>query len=150
MKCNSTRLLSCLLTLCMALSMCSSFASAANTQPSGLRSSNYLDSYMAGVTVESDGTVWVTVDVTAKKNCTKIGARDIYLYESTDGVNFTCVKTFNYLNYPNMIGSGWNYYRDAVSYSGIPGRYYCANVYVYAADSNGSASRLYTTSVRHL
>lgn len=149
MKRNSTRLLSCLLTLCMALSMCSSFACAANTQPGGLRSSNYLNSYMAGVTVKSNGKVIVTVDVTAVKNCTKIGARDIYLYESTDGVNFTCVKTFNYLNYPNMTGSGFTYARDAVSYSGISGRYYFANVYVYAADASGSASRLYTTSIRH-
>lgn len=149
MKRTSTRLLSSFLTFCLMISMCSSFASAANAQPGGLRSSNYLNSYMAGVTVKSNGKVIVTVDVTAVKNCTKIGARDIYLYESTDGVNFTCVKTFNYQNYPNMMGSGFTYYRDAVSYNGIAGRYYCANVYVYAADSTGSASRLYTTSVRH-
>lgn len=149
MKRNSTRLLSSFLALCLTFSMCSPFASAANTQTGGLRSSNYLDSYMAGVTVESDGTVTVTVDVTAVKNCTKIGARDIYLYESTDGKHFTCVKTFNYLDYPKMVGSGFTYARDAVSYSGIPGRYYFANVYVYAADSSGSASRLYSTSPRH-
>lgn len=149
MKRNSTRLLSSFLSLCLMLSVCSSFASAANAQPSGLRSSNYLDSYLAAVTVESNGLVWVSVDVTAVKNCTKIGARDIYLYESTDGKHFTCVKTFNYLDYPNMVGSGFTYARDAVSYSGIPGRYYFANVYVYAADSSGSASRLYSTSPKH-
>lgn len=149
MKRNSTRLLSSFLALCLTFSMCSSFAFAANAQPSGLRSSNYLDSYLAAVTVESNGLVWVSVDVIAKKNCTEIGARDIYLYESTDGVNFTCVKTFNYLNYPYMMGSGLTYARDAVSYSGIAGRYYFANVYVYAGDSSGSASRLYTTSIKH-
>ena len=139
--------ISSVLVLCMMASMLSAFATT--TQPGGTRSSAYLNSYMAGVTVESNGTVTVTVDVDAVVNATKLGARDIYLYESTNGVDFTCVKHFNYLNYPYMMGSGWHYCRDAVTYSGIHGRYYFANVYVYAADSTGSDSGFYSTATAH-
>ena len=135
------------LALCMITSMLSAYASAA--QPEEPRSSAYLDSYMAATFVDSDGTVTVSVSVDAVVNATQIGARDIYLYESTDGIHFTCVKHFNYSNYPYMMGSGWLYHRDAVTYSGTYGRYYFANVYVYAADSTGSDSRLYSTATAH-
>ena len=135
------------LVLCMMTSMLSAYATAA--QPAKPRSSAYLDSYMAGTYIDSDGTVTVSVSVDAVVNATQIGARDIYLYESTDGIHFTCVKHYNYLNYPYMMGSGWYYYHDAVTYNGTYGRYYFANVYVYAADSTGSDSRLYSTATAH-
>ncbi|MBE6909549.1 MAG: hypothetical protein E7474_08290 [Ruminococcaceae bacterium] len=139
--------ISSVLVLCMMASMLSAFATTA--QPGGTRSSAYLDSYMAATTVESNGSVTVFVSVDAVVNATKIGARDIYLYESTNGVDFTCVKHFNYLSYPYMMGSGWHYSRDAVTYNGTAGRYYLANVYVYAANSTGSDSRLYSTAIAH-
>ncbi len=148
MKRNSVRLFSGILTICMMLSMCSVFASAASTQPEdGNRSSDYLNSYQAGTYINS-GKVVVSVSVDAVVNATMIGARDIYLYESTDGSYFTCVKHYNYQDYPNMMGSGWSYDRNAVSdYNRVAGRYYCALVYVYAADSTGYDCKPFQTAV---
>ncbi len=81
-------------------------------------------------------------------NATMIGARDIYLYESTDGSYFTCVKHYNYQDYPNMMGSGWSYYRNAVNdYNRVAGRYYYALVYVYAADSTGYDCKPFNTEM---
>ncbi len=147
MKCFLRRTFCSVLVLCMITSTLSAYAIAA--QPETPRSSAYLNSYMAGTYIDSDGTVTVSVSVSAVVNATQIGARDIYLYESTNGVDFVCVKHFNYSNYPNMMGSGWYYQRDAVTYNGTYGRYYFANVYVYAADSTGSDSRLYSTATAH-
>lgn len=148
MKRNFLRLFSSALLICMILSMNSVFVSAAAPQqPDQPDSSNYLDSYMAGTYIYN-GKVVVSVDVTAVVNATMIGARDIYLYESTDRVHFTCVKHYNYQDYPNMMGSGWSYARDTVEdYTRVPGRYYKAIVYVYAGDSTGHDSKLYSTAI---
>ncbi len=149
MKRNSVRLLSSVLTICMMLSMCSSYAFATVAPSQGDRSSDYLDSYQAGTYIYA-GKVVVSVSVDAVVNATMIGARDIYLYESTNGVDFTCVKHYNYQNYPNMMGSGWYYARDAVDdYNRVAGRYYYALVYVYAADSTGYDCRTYATATVH-
>lgn len=151
MKKRSTRFLSSLLLLCMISSMFCAFAAAANDisddSSGGNRSSLYLDDYMAAVNPVSNGKLVITVDVGACRNCTQLGSDDIYLYESTDGVHFTLVRHYEYQDYPNMMGSGWNYYRDAVTYQGTVGRYYFASVYVYAADASGSDRRLYDTSI---
>ena len=110
------------------------------------RSSLYLDSYMAAVTPVANGKLVISVDVSARRNCTQLGSDDIYLYESTDGVHFTLVRHYQYQDYPNMMGSGWDYCRDAVTYQGTVGRYYAATVYIFAGDSSGSDSRRYETS----
>ena len=144
MKKSMKRICSAFLILCIMTSMSSAFAAGPIADEP--QSSAYLDSYMACVTATGGGTVVITVDVDAIVYATEVGAKDIYLYESTDGMLFTCVKHFSSNSYPNMLGSGWSYYRDAVSYNGIHGRYYCADVYVYAADSTGSDTKLYATS----
>ena len=150
MKKRSTRLLSSLLLLCMVSSLFCAFAAAddtGDTSSGGNRSSLYLDNYMAAVTPKANGKLVISVDVSACRNCTQIGSDDIYLYESTDGVTFRLVRHYEYQDYPDMMGSGWDYCYDPVTYQGTVGRYYFANVYVYAADSSGSDSRMYQTSI---
>lgn len=140
MKAKYTRVLSAVLLVCMMSTMLCSFASAT------IQSSDYLDAYMAECHAVSNGKIVVTVDVDALVNCTKVGADDIYLYESTDGVHFTLVRHYEYQDYPNMMGTGWYYYRDAVSYQGVPGRYYFARVYVYAGNNTGYDRKFYDTA----
>lgn len=77
---------------------------------------------------------------------TKIGASTIYIYESTDNKSFTRVATYNYEDYPELMGSGTFYCEDAVTYYGTPGNYYRASVYCYAANSSGSDEKNYTTT----
>lgn len=150
MKKRSTRFLSRLLLLCMVTSLFCVFAAAANdtgdTSSGGNRSSLYLDDYMAAVTPVANGKLVISVDVSARRNCTQLGSDDIYLYESTDGVHFTLVRHYEYQDYPDMMGSGWNYCDDPVTYQGTVGRYYAATVYIFAGDNSGSDSRRYETS----
>ena len=151
MKKRSIRFLSSLLLLCMVTSLFCAFAAAAgdtgDTSSGDNRSSLYLDNYMAAVTPKANGKLVISVDVSARRNCTQLGSDDIYLYESTDGVHFTLVRHYEYQDYPDMMGSGWNYYDDPVTYQGTVGRYYFADVYIYAADSSGSDSRMYQTAI---
>lgn len=111
-----------------------------------VRSSNYLDSYIAGMTAESGGKIYVSAQVDAIINATKIGVSDVYLYESDDNVSYTCVEHYEYEEYPDMMGSGRHFNRDVVEYDGTPGKYYMACVYVYAGNNSGGDTRAYTTA----
>lgn len=137
------RLLCSLLAVCMCSSMLCSVATAAEP-----RSSAYLDSYGCSVTAESGGKIVVSAEVNAVINATKIGATDVYLYESSNGTSFTCVEHFSSDDYPEMLGSGRYYHDDLVTYDGTVGKYYYANVYVYAGNNSGGDTRVYETAVR--
>lgn len=142
---KNNRLFSGLLTVCLILSVCSAFASAAYVQPDGTQSSAYLSSYSADTDVDSSGKVYVSVSVDACVYATQVGAKTIYIYESTNGTSFTRVATYTSANYPAMLGSGWSYDYTPIIYNGVAGRYYYARVQVYAADAYGSDSRWYET-----
>lgn len=145
MKKKTNRIISRLLIVCLMFSLCSVFASAAHIQPDDTQSSAYLDSYSADTDVDSTGNVYVSVSVDARVYATQVGAKTIYIYESTNGIDFTRVATYTSANYPAMLGSGWWYDYTPVIYNGVAGRYYYARVQVYAADAYGSDSRWYNT-----
>lgn len=136
---KKAKILSLILLVCMASSLLCVEASA--------RSSNYLDLYGIVLTPQSGGKIVVTVDVDGIRSMTQIGATTIFLYESTDGTDFTRIKTYKYEDYPTMMGSGKHFCEDAVTYSGVAGRYYYAIGYCYAGDSTGHDEQSYTTSV---
>ena len=142
MRIFKRRVFCALLALCMLSSIMCTTALAVSD-----RSSAYLNSYAASVTARSGGRLIVTVDVSGVGSMTKIGASTIYIYESSDGVDFERVGTYHYEGYPNMMGSGTIYYKDAITYYGTPGYYYFASVYCYAENANGSDERNYTTTV---
>lgn len=135
---KKTRIVSLLLLICVTASLLCITASA--------RSSNYLDAYGVDLTPQSGGKITITVDVDGIRNMTQIGASKIYLYESTDGSDFTCVKTYYHDKYPVMMGSGRHYYKDVATYSGVAGRYYYVTAYCYAGDKTGYDEKPYTTS----
>lgn len=142
---TSYRNISRLLLVCLILSICSVFTSAAYIQPDGTQSSAYLESYSADVDVDSNGKVYVSVSVDSYVYATQVGAKTIYIYESINGIDFTRVATYTSANYPAMLGSGWAYDDTPIEYQGVAGRYYYARVQVYAADAYGSDSRWYNT-----
>lgn len=111
-----------------------------------IQSSEYLNGYSATITPEPKGFLVVTVDVSGLGPMTAIGASTIYIYESIDNKTFSRVATYESSVYPQMMGSGTQYYEDAVTYLGKPGRYYYASVWVYAANEKGSDEKNYTTS----
>lgn len=142
MKITVRRLVSFILAFSLASAMITTFAVA--------RSSAYLDAYRAGCTPNSNGEIAIWVDVSGTKaKMDRIGADKIYLYESTDGTNFTRVKIFKSADYPNMMVSNANeYYKTAVTYQGTVGNYYYAVVYVYAEYNGGSDTKTYETSTK--
>ena len=79
----------------------------------------------------------------------EVGAKTIYLYESTNGSDFTKVATYNSSSYPGMLDSGWSYGDTPVEYTGVAGRYYYAVVKCYAGNSTGGDYRWYDTSTAH-
>ena len=137
------RLLCSLLAVCMCSTLLFTMANAAD-----IRSSAYLDSYAASVTAKSGGKIVVSAVVNAVINATEIGATDVYLYESSNGTSYTCVEHFSSDDYPEMLGSGWHFNKDVVTYEGTVGKYYYANVYLYAGNSSGGDTRVYTTASR--
>ena len=142
------RLISSFLIIGSLVSICSVFALAAYIPPDNQDSSAYLDGYGVGATAESGGIVSVTVDVTAVVNATEIGAKNIYIYEGSSPTGiFTCVAQYSSDDYPLMLGSGYTYSKTPIDHPGTIGKYYYANVQVYAADSTGSDSRMRPTNV---
>ena len=137
------RLLCSLLAVCMCSTLLFTMANAAD-----IRSSAYLDSYVCSVTPKSGGKIVVSATVNAVINATEIGATDVYLYESSNGTSYTCVEHFSSDDYPTMLGSGWHFNKDVATYEGTVGKYYYANVYVYAGNSSGGDTRVYTTASR--
>lgn len=142
MKHFGKRFLCGIFAICMMASLMCTFASATTD-----RSSAYLNSYAATVTAKSGGRMVVTVDVAGVGPMTTIGATKIYIYESSDNRTFSRVATYKYEDYPEMMGSGTFYYDDAITHYGMPGYYYFASVYCYAANASGSDEKNYTTSI---
>ena len=74
------------LTVLMVSSILCTFAAAAT------QSSEYLSSYRAVMTPKSDGELVITVHVLGVGYMSEIGAKKIYLYESTNGTDFTRIR----------------------------------------------------------
>ena len=142
MKTSVKRLLGVILTVSIVASLLSVAASAAV-----VRSSNYLDAYACSVSAENNGKIEVCVEVDAIVNATEIGATEIYIYESTNGEDFTCVAEYFAEDYPEMLGSGRSYYDEPIIHRGTVGKYYYAAVYVYAGNSTGGDTRAVNTNV---
>lgn len=138
MKNSVRRFLCFVVALCTLSAMTTAFA----------RSSLTLSAYRAGCSAKSGGKIAIWIDVTGTyPQMDKIGSDAIYLYESTDGTNFTIVKSFDSEDYPAMLTTNTiSYYKTVVTYQGVPGRYYFAAVYCYAEKDGISDSKRYLTA----
>lgn len=112
------------------------------------RSSAYLNGYRVVMTPESGGKLAITIDVTGVGYMPEIGAKTIYVHESTDGQSFHWVATYESSDYPIMMGSGSIYYEDVITHQGIPGRYYYATACVYAGNNTGGDERYCDTAIK--
>lgn len=105
------------------------------------KSSAYLDGYRVMLTADPGGEMVITVDVTGVGYMPELGAKTIYVYESTDGKVFHRFATYESDDYPEMMGSGTFFYEDVITFQGVVGRYYYAKAYVYAGNSTGGDER---------
>ena len=113
------------------------------------RSSLYLHSYTAYVYPAGWGKVQVWVSVDSLNIMDEIGALEIKLYESRDNENWTWVETFQYPDYPDMLGYDTFTHGGHVEYRGTIGRYYQAYVCVWAGvDGDGDTRYFWTPSAK--
>ena len=123
-------------------------ANAAVIEPIEPRASDYLTSYQTYIYPAGGGEIQVWFDVTADDYMDELGAMYVYLYESTDGVNWSWVKTFSHEYYSNMLLENDIFHMDHVTYQGVTGRYYKANVCIWAGRNGAGDSRYLWTSAK--
>lgn len=133
-----------LLSLFLTVGMLSVFLSTSAMA----RSSAYLDGYRVVMTPESNGRLVISADVSGVGRLPEIGVKTIYVFESRNGEDFTCVKTYESSDYPEMMGSGSFYYEDIFTYQGKVGYYYYVKAFVYAGDSNGGDERSCNSAIK--
>lgn len=105
--------------------------------------SNYLSLYSAYVHVTSGGQVQVWFEVMGTDDMDEIGALSIMLYESSDGSNWTLVKTFLHNTTSAMLYEDDYYVSSHVSWDkGSASKQYKAYVGVYAG-KNGTGDTRY-------
>ena len=110
------------------------------------RASAYLACYTAYVCAMGNGELEIWFEVTGTEPQEYLGVMTIYLYESTDNVNWTWVKTFRHADYEQMLlTNAWEVI-DYVPYDGVAGRYYKAYVGIWGGPDPGGDSRYIWTS----
>ena len=134
------------LAIMLVMTLITPIGATAAVQP---RASAYLDNYTAYVYLPGDGEVRVYFNVQGTNYMDELGALTIYIYESTDGVNWTWVETFNQDTTPGMLSYNDDYHSGYVSYDGVAGRYYKAYVCIWGGKDGDGDTRYFWTSVKH-
>lgn len=124
-------------------------ASAAMPETAQPYASAYLDNYSAYVYLPGGGEVRVYFDVEGTGYMDEIGTLSIEIHESTDGVHWNWVETFNHYTTSGMLSYSDDFHSGYVSYNGVSGRYYKAYVCVWAGKNGSGDSRYFWTSVKH-
>lgn len=117
-------------------------ASAAVKPPVDPQASNYIALYH-GYIARSGNTIQPVFSVAGTYVMDRIGATEIYLYESSDGTNYSLVKTFRYTNYSNMMAYNESAHASYMTYNGNANYYYKAYICVYAGKNGGGDSRYF-------
>lgn len=132
------------ITICLVLSLVAPVSVNAATSDSVMPlASYYLDSYSAYVYVTSSGTVQVWFDVMGTGDMDEIGALSIILYESSNGTNWTRVKSFLHESTSGMLFEDNYYVSSHVSWTGgSTNKQYKAYICVWAG-KNGSGDTRY-------
>ena len=112
--------------------------------------SAYLAAYTAYVCAMGNGELEIWFDVTGTRTQEYLGVMSILLYESTDNVNWTWVKTFYHTDYEQMLLTDTWEVIDYVPYDeAVPGRYYKAYVGIWGGpDDTGDSRYIWTPSER--
>lgn len=119
--------------------------SASTTDIPNTRASDYLTSYNTYTYNAALGKIRVYFDVTGVDYLDEIGTLNIKIYESTDQVNWTSVKTYKHNTTSGMLGYNKIYHSGYVEYAGTIGRYYKAYVCIWGGtNGNGDTRYMWT------
>lgn len=107
--------------------------------------SDYLAAYTAYVCAMGGGDLEIWYEVTGTRPQEYLGVMSIFLYESTDNVNWYWVKTFQHEDYSQMLATNAWQHINHVDYQGVVGRYYKAYVGIWGGpDDTGDARYIWT------
>lgn len=100
--------------------------------------SNYFMSYDAYLGAETSNSFQVWYSVTALRRMDKLGVDYIDIQRSSDGSNWTVVKTYDSSVYPSLMATNTSYHSGHVNYSNKQSGYqYRAYIQFYAKEGNG-------------
>lgn len=103
--------------------------------------SSYFLGHGANLETVSSSSFKVWFSVTAVGTMTKLGVNYIDIEQSSDGVNWSVVKTYTKEAYTNLVASNAYYHSGYVTYSNKQSGYqYRAYVEFYAKNSSGTAT----------
>ena len=137
-----------ILAIVLALSLISPYGVSATTlEPVQPYASKYLTSYNTYVCAMGSGKVEVWFNVMGTGTMDEIGVVSIMLYESTDQINWTRVRTYSHENYASMLEESDYYHCSCVSYQGTAGKYYKAYVCIWAGKNGSGDTRYMWTSI---
>ena len=127
------------LCLILALSFCLAIPAAAEeTAPYG---SSYFGSRDAYLWRTSSTSCQAWFEVTAVRGMAELGAQFIDIEESSDGVNWSVVASYNRSNYSNLIKTNTVDHTSYVTFSRMkPDCQYRMYVRLYAKDSSGNTA----------
>ena len=113
------------------------------------RGSSFIFSYDPYIYYESGNYFEIWFDVVATRPMEEVGVSEIELQVSSNGSNWTTVKTYYPEDYPQMICENTGFHYDYVPYTGAIGCYYRAYVTFYAKNSTGIGEiSAYTQTIR--
>ena len=123
--------------LLLALVMC--IALPVNAEEIAPYGSAYFGSYDTYLWNNTGSSFEVWFSITAVRTMEELGVNYIDIERSTDGVNWSVVKTYSKDNYSNLIGYNTVYHSGHVTYSNVQSGYqYRAYVDFYAKNSSGN------------
>jgi len=122
---------------------------APTASAASIQASYYLTAYSAYLYSEGDGDISLWFEVQGTKTMDEIGALSIRLQEKPSGsTTWTTVKTYNYVDYPNLLGYDDNFYYSNIYYAGTEGSSYRAYVTVWAGlDGEGDSRVILTEAI---
>lgn len=132
-----------LVCLVLVFVMCITIPAHATEQDQ--RASSFFASYRAYCSATSSTQLGITVHVVAVGEMEEIGASEVKIQRSSDGTNWTTVKTFTKSLYPDMIDEDTGSHLFNLYCSKTSGYYYRAYVTFYAKNSTGTGYRYYYT-----
>ena len=99
----------------------------------------------------TDRTFEAWFDVTGTHSMYKIGAQLLKIQRSSDGENWTTMKTYRMEDYPEMICENTFQHDYCFTYTGTSGYYYRTYVELYAEDSSGTGEWYkYSSNTLHM
>ncbi len=123
-------------------------AQAAVSEPVQPYASYYLREYSAYVYPAGSGDIQVYFEAHGVSILDELGCLSVSIYESTDNINWTWVKTFTHDSTSGMLGYNIYSHFGHVDYQGVAGRYYKAYVTIWGGDNGDGDSRSFWTSVK--